>query len=130
MPVPERGPEPGHPEPRPGPEPEPGRYERAARFAGERPAGQAYVAAQQVLYEAPEPTDVSVYRLQFQQRWHVAALGLVPAAPVVPALEAILGTGEPADLPAEVWQALRDRRAQATNQARWVERHHRPGTPL
>jgi hypothetical protein len=130
MALPEQGPEPDRPEPHPTPEQEPGRYQRAARFAGERPAGQAYAAVQQVIYEAPEPTEVSVYRLQFNRVWHVAALGLVPPASVLQALEAILDTGEPAELPAEVWQALAERRAQATRRGPWVERHHRPGTRL
>jgi hypothetical protein len=127
---PERGQGPPDPEQHPAPEPEPRPYQRASRFAGERPAGRAYVAAQQLIYEAPQPTDVSVYRLQFNRLWCVAALGLLPPAPVLQALEAILATGQPTELPAEVWQALAERRAQATRRASWVERHHRPGTPL
>jgi hypothetical protein len=130
MASPERGPEPGCPDHHTPPESDPRPYQRASRFAGERPAGQAYAAAQQVIYEAPEPTEVSVYRLQLNRVWHVAALGLVPPASVLQALEAILDTGEPAELPAEVWQALSDRRTEATRRASWVERHHRPGTTL
>jgi hypothetical protein len=123
---PEHGPGAPDPEPLPRPEQEPARYQRAARFAGERPAGAAYVAAQQALYEGP-PTDLSVFRLQLNRLWHVAALGLVPPAPVLAAIEAILDQGEPAELPAEVWQTLAARRRQAIQRASWTERHFRPG---
>src|SRR3712207_7143409 len=83
----EGGARPGGPEERPRHDQESTPYQRAARFAGEQPAGQAYFAAQRVIYEAPQPIDVSVYRLQFQRLWHVAALGLVPPAPVLQAIE-------------------------------------------
>jgi hypothetical protein len=129
MTTPEHG-GPGSPDDQPAPEQEPTPYRTAARFAGERPAGEAYFAVQQVLYEAPQPTDLSVYRLQLNRLWHVAALGLVPPAPVLQAIEAILATGEPADLPPVVWDALAQRRAQSITQASWVERHHRPGERL
>src|ERR671916_427495 len=102
MPAPEGGPRPGGPEEQPRHDQGPTPYQRAARFAGEQPAGQAYFAAQRVIYEAPQPLDVSVYRLQFQRLWHVAALGLLPPAPVLQAIEDILATGEPAELPPEV----------------------------
>ena len=128
MPTPERGP--GGPEQHPRREQEPAAYQRAARFAGEQPAGRAYAAAQRVIYEAPQPIDVSVFRLQLNQRWHVAALGLASPTPVLTALEAILATGEPADLPQEVWQALAERRAQAIRRGPWMERHYRPGKQL
>lgn len=101
-------------------------YQRASRFAGERPAGRAYTAAQQVIYEAPD-SDLSVYRLQFNQLWYVAALGLVPPVPVLQAIEHILDRGAPADLPPDVWHALHDRRRQATRLGPWVERHRLPG---
>jgi hypothetical protein len=129
MASPERGQGPPDPEHHPAPEPEPRPYQRASRFAGERPAGDAYVAAQRVIYEGP-PNDLSVYRLQVNRLWHVAALGVLPPAPVLHALEAILDRGEAAELPAEVWQALRDRRAQAIRRAPWSERHFRPGQRL
>src|SRR5829696_6971473 len=81
-------------------ESEPTPFLRASRFAGERPAGHAYTAAQQVIYEAAD-SDLSVYRLQLNQLWYVAALGLVPPAPVRQAIEQILDRGDLADLPAE-----------------------------
>ena len=128
MPSPER--DRGGPEEPPRREQEPIPYQRAARFAGEHPAGRAYTQAQRVIYEAPQPIDVSVYRLQLNRLWHVAALGLVPPAPVLQALEEILATGEPAELPQEVWRALAERRAQQIRRGPWTEGHHRPGKRL
>ena len=130
MSSPERGRNPGGSEEPPAHEPELTPYQRAARFAGERPAGRAYDQAQRVIYEAPQPTDLSVYRLQLNRLWHVAALGLTPPAPVRQALDDILATGELAELPAEVWQALEERRAQASKRGPWQEGHYRPGKRL
>lgn len=112
----------------PRPEQGPAPYQRASRFPGERPAGRAYTQAQQVLYEAPE-SDLSVFRLQLDQLWYVAALGVVPPAPVLQAIEQILDRGEPADLPRGVWDALHERRRQATRLGPWVERHVRSDEP-
>ena len=126
MPSPEHGPTGPTDQPRrPAQEPVP--YQRTARFADEPSAGRAYFAAQRVIYEAPQPLDVSVFRLQVNRLWHVAALGLVPPAPVLQAIEEILATGEPTELPQEVWQALAERRAQAIRRGPWMERHQRPG---
>ena len=110
--------------------PAPSQYQRASRFTGEQPAGDAYFAVQRVIYEAPQPTDLSVYRLQLNRLWHVAALGILPPAPVLQAIEDALSPGETVDLPADVWQVLAKRRAQQIRQGPWTERHHRPGTRL
>ena len=130
MPSRERGSQGGDPDDTTRRERQPAPYQRAARFRGEKPAGRAYERAQRVIYEARQPTDVSVYRLQFNQLWHVAALGLVPPAPVLKALETILATGEAVELPADVWQALAERRRQATRRGPWSEGHYRPGQRL
>jgi len=108
---------------------EPTTYQRASRFAGERPADRAYAVAQQVIYEAPD-CDLSVYRLQLNQLWYVAALGRVPPASVLQAIEQIFDRGEPAELPTDVWHALQERRRHATRLGPWVERHRRPDEPL
>ena len=79
--------------------------------------------AQRVIYEAPRPIDVSVVRLQLNQLWHVAALGLVRPTPVLQAMEDILAAREAADLPRQVWQALAQRRAQALTRGPWTEGH-------
>jgi hypothetical protein len=104
-------------------------YLRAARFAGERPAGHAYEQAQRALYARPD-SDVSVYRLQLNQVWHVAALGEPPPVDLADTLERILASGEPVPLPDEVLMLLRQRRAAAILKGPWIERHHRPGERL
>jgi len=101
-------------------------YLRAARFAEERLAGHAYEQAQRALYARPD-SDVSVYRLQLNQVWHVAALGEPPPVDLADTLEQILGSGEPVSLPDDVLTLLHQRRAVAIRQGPWVERHHRPG---
>ena len=111
------------------PEQDPAPYQRASRFPGEQPAGQAYQEAQQVLYKAPE-SDLSVFRLQLNRLWYVAALGLIPPAPVLTAIEEALAPGEPVELPADVWHALAERRAQQIRHGPWTEAHHRPGKRL
>src|SRR5688500_15910667 len=109
---PERGSGPPDPEHQPAPEPEPGPYERASRFTGEQPAGAAYFAAQQAIFDGP-PNDLSAYRLQLNRVYHVAVLGQTPPEELDQQLTAILSAGEPTELPTEVLQTLLDRRAQA-----------------
>ncbi len=128
MPSPERGPG-GPPEPVRRPEHEPVPYHRTARFAGEQLAGHAYAAAQRVIFEGP-PNDLSAYRFQLNRIYHVAVLGQPPPAELDQQLTAILASGEPTELPADVLQALSERRRQATRGGLWVERHHRPGERL
>jgi hypothetical protein len=99
-----------------------------ARFPTEASAGAAYLAAQAALYTAPE-ADVSVFRLQLNRVWHVAALGEQPPANLADQLTAILAAGEPVSLPTAVLAELARRRAQAMRQAPWVERHLRPIPP-
>lgn len=130
MPSPERGEGPRHPEHPPQPEQEPAPYYRAARFPGERPAGRAYVAAQDALFQYPEPVDLSTYRFQLNRVYHVAVLGQPPPDELDRTLAAILAAGEPVELPAEVLKLLSERRTQATRHGEWVERHYRPENPL
>src|SRR6266508_4225614 len=115
MPSPEHGGGPPRPDQPQQPEPEPVPYHRVARFAGERPAGDAYFAAQDALFAAPD-VDLSVYRFQLDRRYHVAVLGDPPPADLDQTLTDILAVGEPADLPAAVLQQLAARRAQAIRQ--------------
>jgi len=111
------------------PEPQRSPYYRAARFPGEQPAGRAYFQAQEVIYRATA-CDLSVYRLQLEQRWHVAVLGLRPPRYIERKLERILAAGESVTLPPEVLELLQNRRARATQIGPWVEGHHRPGERL
>jgi hypothetical protein len=99
-------------------------YFKVARFSGERPAGQAYTQAQELIYRAPE-CELSVYRLQLDATWHVAILGEQPRRTLQRRLETILSSGEPASLPEEILRELQRRRAQATKLGPWVERHLR-----
>src|SRR5687768_2822572 len=84
-------------------------YSRAARFAGEEPSGQAYFAAQEVLYTASETLELSAYRFQLERVYHVAVLGDPPPGEIDAQLAAILSTGEQAVLPEEVSKILNRR---------------------
>ncbi len=117
MPSPEQG---GHHPERERTEPP---YHQAARFAGEQPAGRAYQQAQAAIYRTD--CDLSTYRLQVNQVWHVAVLGETPPQDLAEELQAILAAGAPATLPREVLTMLVERRKQATKLGPWVERHYR-----
>ncbi len=104
-------------------------YHRAARFADEHGAGQAYTRAQHAIYARPD-SDVSVYRLQLNRSWHVAAVGETPPVDLAETLTDILAAGDPTALPDEVLKLLVQRRAAAVREGPWVERHHRPGERL
>lgn len=118
MPSPERGPGGSQPEQ------EPPHYLRVARFRGEQPAGRAYLAAQEAIFEAQ--CDLSVYRLLLDRAWHVVILGDPPQKELEQKLQTLLYSGEPASLPAEIVKLLQQRRAEATRLAPWVEGHLRP----
>lgn len=98
----------------------------AARYRSERTAGRAYTRAQSALLNA-EGCDLSSYRLQLDQIWHVAVLGEQPAPELDRRLRMILAGGDPVTFPADVVAALLARRAAAIELGPWVERHHRPG---
>ena len=114
---------------RPGPSTSNDPYVRAARFAGERPAGRAYAALQQAIFTAA-PNDLSAYRFQLDGVYHVAVVGVRPPPPLEERLTAILAAGEPAELPAMVQQTLLARRAQVAPHQTWWEGHYRPGRRL
>jgi hypothetical protein len=103
-------------------------YLQAARFGDEPVSRRVYNRAQEALYATPE-SGVSVYRLQLNRVWHVAALGELPPAELADQLDAIFAAGEPAELPGEVITFLMQRRAQATRIGPWVERHERLWPP-
>ena len=128
MPSPEHQPG-GQPEQSPGPEQEHGPYYRAARFANERAAGQAYFAVQDAIFTA-EDCDLSAYRLQLNRVSHVAVLGQPPPEELDQTLVVLLAAGEATALPAEVVKLLVQRRRQATRGSSWLEGHYRPGQPL
>ncbi len=104
-------------------------YHKAARFAGERPAGQVYDRVQQLLYRTPD-TDLSAYRLLLNRVSHVAVLGETPPDELDQRITRLLARGELTTLPDAVLAALYARRRNATRLGRWVEGHHRPGELL
>src|SRR5947209_8713900 len=110
----------------PNPEREPTPYYRAASFASEPPAAQAYGAIEELLFAGPE-VDLSAYRLLLESVSHVIVLGTPPPLSVERRLETILSAGDPATLAPEVLSILHQRRQQARSQGSWVERHYRPG---
>ena len=128
MPSPERGPggPPEHPRRQ---EDEPVPYHRTARFADEPIAGRAYAAAQRAIFDGP-PNDVSAYRFQLNRVYHVTVLGQPPPPELDDQLVQLLSSGEPATLPAEVLEALAERRRQMSRGAGWTEGHYRPGRRL
>jgi hypothetical protein len=104
-------------------------YYRAARFASEADAAQAYFKAQDVVFRDPD-NDLSAYRLQFDLVWHVAVLGAQPTRALDRRLRRVLSAGDPTTLPAEVLELLLQRRARAVQKGPWVEKHQWPGERL
>ncbi len=118
---------PERPEGEPLPTQEP--YYRAARFASEADAGQPYFKAQDVIFRDPA-NDLSAYRLQLDQIWHVCVLGEQPPRPLDRRLRRILAAGEAVTLPEQVLQMLLERRARAIQTGPWAEGHYWPGERL
>lgn len=106
---------------------EPQGYLRVARFSHEQPAGRTYFRIQQALFRTGHDNDVSAFRFRLNQVWHVAVLGDPPPTPLAKRLEALLSAGEPATLPEQILDSLKQRRAQVQGIGHWVEGHYRPG---
>lgn len=104
-------------------------YYQAARFASEADAGHIYFKAQDLLLHGPD-NDLSAYRLQLNLIWHVAVLGEQPPRSLDRRLRRILAAGDPTTLPTDVLELLLQRRARATKQGPWVEKHQCPGEQL
>lgn len=98
-------------------------YAVTARFENQLDAGQVYRSVQESIFDAK--CDLSVYRLQLDSVWHVAALGEPPPSDVDREIRDQLAKGELIRLPDLVVAALLDRRAQAMQIGPWVERHVR-----
>lgn len=98
-------------------------YSVAARFESQSEAGRVYEHVQQSIFDAR--CDLSVYRLQIDSVWHVAALGQRPPSDVDSAIRDQLSRGELTRLPDVVVDALLERRAQANRIGPWVEGHYR-----
>ena len=102
-------------------------YYRVARFPGEEEAGRYYHATLR-LFRDPD-VDLSAYRLQLNQIWHVAVIGSTsPPADIAKKVEGILDQGELATLPPDILKVLLARREQVLSPGtNWFERHYRPG---
>lgn len=107
----------------------PGPYYRASRFRNERLAKRAYFRGQETVFSA-QGCELSVYRFLLNGISHVAVLGDQPPTDLDQKLRGILGAGEPTTLPEDILDQLFERRAQASEQGEWVERHFRPGIDL
>ncbi len=126
MPSPERG---GPRQKEPKKEDEQPPYYQAARFEGERPAGQAYLQAQEVIFK-DRKSDLSAYRFQLERVYHVAVVGEPPSRETDEKLARILSEGELTSLPPDILKALYRRRNQMKQHGEWVEGHYRPGKRL
>lgn len=94
-----------------------------SRFDNEVEAGRVYRHVQETVFDAK--CDLSVYRLQLDSIWYVAAIGERPPSDVDREIRDQLSQGELTRLPNTVLSALLERRAQATRIGPWVEGHHR-----
>lgn len=101
-------------------------YYQAARFDAELSAAQAYMWAQELIFKDTE-SNLSVFRLQIDRAWHVAALGEPPAPEIDIALAQILSAGELVELPPQAISFLQERRNKLSKGTSWVEGHYRPG---
>ena len=81
------------------------------------------------MFNAPD-CDLSTYRFVLQGVSHVTVLGEPPPEELDRRIRKILSAREPTSVPVDVLKLLQERRAQATQEGRWVERHYRPGQPL
>ena len=100
-------------------------YCRAVRYSEEPPSAQAYFQAQNMLADVTH--ELSSYRFQLDQIWHVAVLGDRPPEAFDQQIQSILADGEATTLPSEILILLNQRRLQAAAIAPWVEGHYRPG---
>src|SRR5947208_791263 len=94
-------------EPRGSPEEEPSRYLRIARFRNEETSGRAYFEAQRAIFKATE-SDLSSFRLQWEEAWHVVLLGTAPQRTLSRRLDRILMGGDTATLPDELVKLLQE----------------------
>src|SRR3954470_24525406 len=86
-------------------EAEPAPYAKASRFSTARRAGHVYERLQDAVFTGP-PNDLSVYRIQLNQVYHVAVLGLPPPESLERRLTRLLRQGAPVTLPPDVLGTL------------------------
>ena len=81
------------------------RYLQIVRFPTEQSAGRAYFQAQDAIFHSPH-SDLSVYRLQLHEIYHVTILGDPPPRRLDRTLRSILIAGQPAELPDDILREL------------------------
>ena len=101
-------------------------YYQAARFPGLDTAGAIYIRLQEMVYEAQDDIDLSVYRLKIADYWHVVVLGEKPSEEFHIRIQAELTNGVLVTLGDDYLRYLQDRRAKAIQLGPWVERHYPP----
>lgn len=99
-------------------------YYQAARFPNEKKAGDVYFPVQQMIYEAKDDCDLSVYRFRHERVWLVVVLGEKPPDELHLRIEAALTHGVLVSLREDVLAYLQDRRVQASQLGPWVEVHY------
>jgi hypothetical protein len=112
------------------PERQPVPYHRAARFAAEQPARDAYFASQGAVLGYKGQVDLSTYRVQIDAIYHVVVLGEEPPAELGAQIDAILAAGEGATVHPTVLTRLAQRRREQSRHGPSIARHHRPGKRL
>ncbi len=101
-------------------------YYQAARFPDLNIAGVTYFRLQEMVFEAKDDIDLSVYRLKLADVWHVVVLGEKPPEEFHIRIEAELTNGVLVTLREDALAYLQDRRAKAIQLGPWVERHYPP----
>jgi hypothetical protein len=102
-------------------------YYLAARFPNEQKAGAVYFPLQQMIFEAKDDCDLSVYRFRHKGTWYVVVIGDKPPDNLHVAIEAQLTNGTLATLDADVLSYLMKRRKKAIQLGPWVEGHYPHG---
>jgi hypothetical protein len=101
-------------------------YYQAARFPTKKKAGEVYLLLQNLIFAARDECDLSAYRIQITEGWHVVVLGERPPDALHVQMEALLTQGTLVSLShrPDVLQYLQRRREQAAMIAPWVEVHY------
>ena len=102
-------------------------YSRAARFPDRSSAGRSYNRLQRLLRRSD--AELSAFRFQFSDRWHVAAVSpLAPSPRLASRIESILRNGEAVELEKVVIALLLELRERALRPGTtWMEGHYDPG---
>ena len=111
-------------------EQEPQPYTRAARFSDRQSAGRSYNRLQRLVHQSD--AELSAFRFQLSNDWHVAAVGpFAPAPDLVKRVESLLSRGEAVELPEAVVRLLLELRQRALRPGTtWAEGHYDPGRPI